>query len=281
MLGLQLFFSYEVASPHFMKECLTLHSWNVNGIRATIKKGFLDYLDALAPDIVCLQEVKARQEQVEGLPDTYEIYWNPAEKAGYSGVAILTKLPPKRVTRGIGIAKHDTEGRVLTLEFDDWFLVTVYTPNSQNELRRLPYRTTEWDVDFLKYVRGLPKPVIFCGDLNVAHTEIDLARPKPNRRNAGFTDEERASFDNIVSAGYLDSLRVFEPDTPGRYSWWSFRAGARSRNVGWRLDYFLVDKALRRRLQAARIHTEVMGSDHCPVAIDLKLPKKQMRKVRG
>lgn len=258
---------------------IKLYSWNVNGLRAVMRKDALGpFLDAHQPDILCLQETKAHPEQVNlnEVPPAYHTYFNAAEKPGYSGTAIFTKLKPKKVTTGIGIPKHDKEGRVTTAEFKDWFLVSVYTPNSQNELRRLDYRTQEWDVDFLDYVNNLPKPVIFCGDLNVAHKEIDIARPKPNRKNAGFTLEECARMDAVLAAGYLDSFRVFHPDEAERYSWWSFRAGARKRNIGWRIDYVMVDQKLKRRLKGADIHPEVEGSDHCPVSIELNLPKSQV-----
>jgi len=259
-----------------------IYSWNVNGIRAVMKKGAMaSFLAEHDPDILCLQETKAHAEQVNlsEIPTGYELFFNAAEKRGYSGTAIFTKLKPIKVTYGIGVKKHDKEGRVTTAEFKDWFLVCVYTPNSQNELRRLDYRTQEWDVDFLDYVRNLPKPVIFCGDLNVAHKEIDIARPKPNRKNAGFTFEECARLDAVMAAGYLDSFRVFHPDNAEEYSWWSFRAGARKRNVGWRIDYVIVDKKLKRRLKDAKIHQDVEGSDHCPVSIELALPKNQLPKA--
>lgn len=252
---------------------MKIHSWNVNGIRAGLKKGFEDYVLGHAPDLLLVQETKASPEQVE-LPlglQGWENYWNSAEKKGYSGVAVFTRESPLAVTRGMGIPEHDTEGRVLTLEFPEFYLVCVYTPNAQNELRRLEYRQ-RWDRDFLAYVRGLDqkKPVIFGGDLNVAHTEIDLARPKENRKSAGFSDEERAGFDNIVEAGFIDSFRHFHPDEPEHYSWWSFRGGARARNVGWRIDYLCVSPRLEDRLVSAAIHAEVMGSDHCPVELILE-----------
>lgn len=249
---------------------MKLISWNVNGIRAAIKKGFLDFLQSADPDIICLQEVKAMSEQVElELPD-YKQYWNSAVKKGYSGVAIFSKSEPLSVQNGFGIEEHDQEGRVLTLEYETFYLVNVYTPNAKRELLRLDYRTKEWDVLFLEHVVNLQqkKPVVFCGDLNVAHKEIDLANPKTNRRNAGFTDEERAGFDNIVAAGFIDTFREFEQDG-GHYSWWSYRSGARERNIGWRIDYFCISPALRPQLKAAYILPEVMGSDHCPVAIEL------------
>ncbi|MBT8036518.1 MAG: exodeoxyribonuclease III [Verrucomicrobiae bacterium] len=247
-------------------------SWNVNGIRAVIKKNFSEFLTDHQPDILCLQETKARAEQVD-LPleaAGYHSYWNSADKPGYSGTAIFSRQKPLCVTHGIGIEEHDTEGRVITAEFPDFYLVTVYTPNSKNELARLPYRQ-RWDADFLAYCQNLEdgKPVIFCGDLNVAHQEIDLARPQQNRRNAGFSDEERAGFDKIISAGFTDSFRHFYPDTPDAYSWWSYRAGARGKNIGWRLDYFCVSTSFMTRVQKAEILADVLGSDHCPVTLEL------------
>ena len=246
-------------------------SWNVNGIRAVIKKNFAEFISEYQPDILCLQETKARAEQVD-LPlelAGYKTYWNAAEKPGYSGTAIFTKYEPIAVSYGIGIDEHDTEGRVITAEFDDFHLVTVYTPNSQNELRRLPYRQ-QWDADFLKYCKDLEqsKPVIFCGDLNVAHREIDLARPKQNRNSAGFSDEERANFDSITDQGFIDTFRHFQPDQTNAYSWWSYRAGARGKNIGWRLDYFCVSEAFIDRVEAAGILSQVLGSDHCPVTLE-------------
>ena len=256
-----------------------LLSWNVNGLRAAIKKGFDGFLATEDPDVLCLQETKISADLIDGFAFTGypHLYWNCAEKKGYSGTAILSKVAPLSVQYGIGIEKHDAEGRVITAEFDDYHLVTVYTPNSQNHdehkrPRRLDYRTTEWDVDFLAYVNQLEqsKPVIFCGDLNVAHREIDLANPKTNRKNAGFTDEERARFDAIVEAGFVDSFRHLYPDAAERYSWWSYRAGARKRNIGWRIDYFCVSESLRSRIHAATILDQIEGSDHCPVGLLLK-----------
>lgn len=247
-------------------------SWNVNGIRAVIKKNFAEFVSEHQPDVLCLQETKARAEQVD-LPlelAGYRNYWNPAEKPGYSGTAIFTRREPLNVTHGIGMREHDSEGRVITAEFEDFHLVTVYTPNSQNELRRLPYRQ-QWDADFLAYCKTLEssKPVIFCGDLNVAHREIDLARPKQNRNTAGFSDEERANFDAILEAGFIDTFRHFHPDKTDIYSWWSYRAGARGKNIGWRIDYFCVSEPLIAQVQSAGILTDVMGSDHCPVVLEL------------
>lgn len=252
---------------------MKLYSWNVNGIRACIKKGFEGFVADHNPDIVCLQETKAQPEQVDmHLPEHPYQYWNWAEKKGYSGTAIFSKTKPLRVTRGIGIAQHDTEGRVLTAEFPNFYLVNVYTPNSQNELLRLDYRTQSWDVDFLDYCKEIEKtkPVLICGDLNVAHKEIDLKNPKTNTKNAGFTPEERARFDCIIEAGFVDTFREFEKG-PDFYSWWSYRANARERNVGWRIDYFLASEILKSDLQAAAIHPDVHGSDHCPVSLEIKL----------
>lgn len=257
-----------------------LVSWNVNGLRAVIKKGFEDYLSICGADVVCLQETKISNDLTDGFrfDDYPHAFWNCAEKKGYSGTAILSKLEPLSVQNGIGKQEHDSEGRVITAEFEDYYLVTVYTPNAQNHdenkrPRRLDYRTKQWDVDFLAYVKDLEnsKPVVFCGDLNVAHTEIDLANPKTNRKNAGFTDEERTGFDNILAAGFVDSFRRQYPDKTEAYSWWSYRAAARERNIGWRIDYFCVSDALQKSIQSAAIHPDVMGSDHCPVSLELSL----------
>jgi len=257
-----------------------LLSWNVNGLRAVLKKGFLDFLQQEQPDVLCLQETKISDDLVSGFEfkNYPHVYWNCAAKKGYSSTAILSKTEPLSVQYGLGIEQHDNEGRVITAEFNDYFLVTVYTPNSQNHdenkrPRRLDYRTTEWDVDFLAFVKKLEKtkPVIFCGDLNVAHTKIDLANPKTNRKNAGFTDEERARFDAILEAGFIDSFRHLYPDATERYSWWSYRAAARQRNIGWRIDYFCVSESLRDRIAEVDILDQVMGSDHCPVLLELKL----------
>ena len=212
---------------------MRLMSWNVNGLRAVLKKGFMEFLEEHQPDVLCLQEIKARQDQVDFSPEGYEVHWNPAEKAGYSGTAILTRKSPLQVKKGMGRRKHDGEGRVLAMELDDYWVITVYTPNAQRDLARHDYRTKEWDVDFLRFVRRLEKdkPVIFCGDLNVSHQEIDLANPGPNKKNAGFTPEERRGFDRIVKAGFIDTFREFEPG-PGHYTWWTYRGDARSRNIG-------------------------------------------------
>ena len=249
---------------------MKLISWNVNGIRAVLRKNFLEFLDSEKPDILCLQETKATPDDVEQLwPATYTTYWNSAVKKGYSGTVIFTKERPLNVNKGIRIAEHDNEGRVLEAEYQDFFLVNVYVPNSKRDLSRLPYRQ-RWDADFLKHLKKLDKkkPVIFCGDLNVAHTEIDLTHPKANVRNHGFTDEERAGFTAMVKAGFVDTFREFEKDG-GHYTWWSQMSNARARNVGWRIDYFLISKALRPRLKKAFIRPEVLGSDHCPVGIEL------------
>ena len=251
---------------------MLLISWNVNGIRAVIKKNFVEFVSEHQPDILCLQETKARAEQVD-LPlelAGYRSYWNAAEKPGYSGTAIFSKHEPLKISYGIGIEQHDSEGRVITAEFPDFHLVTVYTPNSQNELRRLSYRQ-QWDTDFLQYCKELElsKPVIFCGDLNVAHQEIDLARPKQNRNSAGFSDEERANFDKMTAEGFVDTFRHFYPDKTDAYSWWSYRAGARGKNIGWRLDYFCVSSSLVERVKRAEILSDVLGSDHCPVTLEI------------
>jgi exodeoxyribonuclease III len=248
-----------------------LISWNVNGLRAVLKKNFLEYLEQQSPDVLCLQETKCQATDVDQLwPCGYKPFFHSAEKKGYSGTAIFSKKRPENVTTGIGKKEHDAEGRVLTAEFKDFFLVNVYVPNSQNELRRLDYRQ-RWDKAFLAHLRKLEqtKPVITCGDFNVAHQEIDLARPKPNVGNAGFTPEERAGFDKFINAGFIDTFREFETG-PDHYSWWSYRAGARGKNIGWRIDYFLVSQALRPRLKKAFIQPEITGSDHCPVGIELK-----------
>ncbi|MDQ8193363.1 exodeoxyribonuclease III [Coraliomargarita sp. SDUM461004] len=256
-----------------------LLSWNVNGLRAVLRKGFLDILASEQPDVICLQETKISDDLIEGF--TFEdypyVYWNCATKKGYSGTAILSKTKPLSVQYGLGIEKHDNEGRVITAEFEDHYLVTVYTPNAQNHdknkrPRRLDYRTEEWDVDFLAHVKKLEafKPVIFCGDLNVAHTEIDISNPKTNSKNAGFTIEERTRFDAILEAGFIDTFRLLHPAEIERYSWWSYRATARQRNIGWRIDYFCVSNSLRERIADADILDQIMGSDHCPVLLQLK-----------
>jgi len=250
---------------------LKLISWNVNGLRAVVGKGFLDIFETLDADMFCLQEIKLQEGQIDlQLPDGYQAYWNYAEKKGYSGTAIFTRLTPLSAVYDMGIEEHDKEGRVITLEFDSFYLVTVYTPNSQDELRRLDYRMT-WDDAFRAHVTALDqkKPVVICGDLNVAHQEIDLKNPKTNRRNAGFTDEERGKLTALLDTGFTDSFRALYPDLTGAYSWWSYRGGARERNAGWRIDYFLISDRLRDKLTEARIYADVMGSDHCPVGIEL------------
>lgn len=251
-------------------------SWNVNGLRAVLKKGFEAFLKDEKPDILCLQETKISSDLTKdfSFPDYDYLYWNCAEKKGYSGTAILSRKAPLSVSYGLGLEKHDKEGRTITAEFPNYYLVTVYTPNSQNHdetkrPRRLTYRTEEWDVDFLDYVMRLDqvKPVIFCGDLNVAHREIDLANPKTNRKNAGFTDEERRRFDLILQSGFVDCFRYFYPDKPEAYTWWSYRAGARKRNVGWRIDYFCISEKLKSQAKEIVLMNDIMGSDHCPVSL--------------
>ena len=247
-------------------------SWNVNGLRACMGKGFADAFKALDADFFCLQETKMQAGQLDLSFEGYQSYWNYAEKKGYSGTAIFTRHNPLSVRYGLGLEEHDTEGRVITLEMPSFFLVTVYTPNSQDGLRRLDYRM-QWDDAFREYLQKLDaeKPVVVCGDLNVAHQEIDLKNPKTNRRNAGFTDEERAKFTALLGAGFTDTFRFFNPTLEGAYSWWSYRFRAREKNAGWRIDYFLTSQALDPRLQQAAIHNEVMGSDHCPVEVCIDL----------
>ena len=249
---------------------MKLVSWNVNGIRAVLNKGFLDYVKKEDPDVICVQETKAHPSQVDLWTPDYKHYWNSAEKKGYSGTAIFTKKEPLNVTYDMDIEEHDKEGRVITAEFKDFFLVTVYTPNSKRKLLRLDYRQ-QWDKDFLKYMKKLEKkkPVVFCGDLNVAHKEIDLANPKSNRKNAGFTDEERSGFDKILEAGFIDTFREFNKEG-GNYTWWTYMFNARANNVGWRIDYFCISPSLRKRLKEAFIRQDTMGSDHCPVGIILE-----------
>lgn len=250
---------------------MKLISWNVNGLRACVQKGFLDFFEQADADIFCIQETKLQEGQIDlELPGYYQ-YWNYAVKKGYSGTALFTKKEPLSVAYGIGEEVHDQEGRVITAEYEDFYVVTVYTPNSQNELARLPYRM-EWEEAFLSYLKGLEakKPVIFCGDLNVAHKEIDLKNPKTNRKNAGFTDEERGKFTELLEAGFVDTFRYFYPDMENIYSWWSYRFKAREKNAGWRIDYFCVSEELKDALTGASIHTEVFGSDHCPVELTIK-----------
>lgn len=247
-------------------------SWNVNGLRACVQKGFLDFFNEINADIFCVQETKLQQGQIDLQLDGYYQYWNYAEKKGYSGTAIFTRTEPMSVSYGINIEEHDTEGRVITLEYNDFYFVTVYTPNSQNELKRLSYRM-QWEDDFLKYLKQLEssKPVIFCGDLNVAHNEIDLKNPKTNRNNAGFTDEERAKMTALLDSGFTDTFRYFYPDKEGIYSWWSYRFKAREKNAGWRIDYFCTSESLDDKLRDAKIHTDVFGSDHCPIELDIDI----------
>ncbi len=251
---------------------MKLISWNVNGIRSVIKKGFFEFVKKYHPDVLCLQETKINESpfQKKELLE-YEQFWNYANKAGYAGTAILSKIKPLKVTDGMGIAKHDEEGRLMTLEFNDFYLVNVYVPNSKRELTRLDYRTKEWDVDFLKYLKKLElkKPVVFCGDMNVAHQEIDLTYPKANVKNHGFTPEERVGFNHLIEAGFIDTFREFNKDA-GRYTWWSPMGGCRQKNIGWRIDYFGISSSLRPRLKEAFILKDVVGSDHCPVGVVLK-----------
>ena len=250
---------------------MKLISWNVNGIRAALKNGFGDFFEKNRPDILCLQEVKVAKEDIPDLSlKNYHLYWNHADKKGYSGTAICSKIKPLSVTYGMNIAKHDSEGRLITAEYEKFFLVNVYVPNTKRDLSRLPYREKEWDVDFLKYLKKLEKkkPVVFCGDLNVAHQEIDLTYPKANVKNHGFTPEERKGFDRLIEAGFVDTFREFEKDG-SHYTWWSRFANCRARNIGWRIDYFLISKVLRPKLKKAFILPDVIGSDHCPVGIEL------------
>lgn len=251
---------------------MKLISWNVNGIRACLTKGFEERFQELDADIFCLQETKCQQGQVKlDLPGYYQ-YWNYANRKGYSGTAVFTKKEPLSAFYGMGIEEHDKEGRVITLEFDDFYMVTVYTPNSQSELRRLKYRM-QWEKDFLSYLLNLQekKPVIVCGDLNVAHKDIDLKNPKTNRNNPGFTDEERACFSTMMESGFVDTFRHFYPELEGAYSWWSYRFKAREKNAGWRIDYFLVSPSLASKLDDAKIHSEIMGSDHCPIELTINM----------
>lgn len=249
---------------------MKLISWNVNGLRAAMKKGFMDYFNNIDADIFCLQETKLHPSQIEIDLPGYEIFWNSAEKKGYSGTAIFTRIKPLNVSYGIGIEEHDLEGRVITAEFEDFFLVTCYTPNSQRELARLDYRMT-WEDAFLEFLKNLDakKPVILCGDLNVAHKEIDLKNPDTNRKNAGFTDEERNKFTQLLNAGFIDTFRYFYPDKTDAYSWWSYMRKSRDRNVGWRIDYFVVSERLADKLNDASIHSDILGSDHCPVELNI------------
>ncbi|MEE0271999.1 MAG: exodeoxyribonuclease III [Coprococcus eutactus] len=249
-----------------------LISWNVNGIRACAGKGFMDFFNSIDADIFCIQESKMQEGQLTlDMPGYYQ-YWNYADKKGYSGTAIFTKEKSLSETKGIGIDEHDHEGRVITLEYDNFYMVTVYTPNSQNELARLDYRM-KWEDDFRAYLKKLEenKPVIVCGDMNVAHNEIDLKNPKTNRKNAGFTDEEREKMTELLDDGFIDTFRYFYPDQENIYSWWSYRFKAREKNAGWRIDYFLTSESLKDKLIDAKIHTDIMGSDHCPVELDIDM----------
>lgn len=250
---------------------MKLISWNVNGLRACVTKGFLDYFNAVDADVFCVQETKLQEGQIELELQGYHKYWCYADKKGYSGTAMFTKTEPLSVSYGIGIDEHDHEGRVITAEFEDFYVVTCYTPNSKRELERLDYRM-KWEDDFREYLKGLEtkKPVIMCGDLNVAHTEIDLKNPKTNRKNAGFTDEERNKMTVLLDSGFIDTFRYFYPDATGRYSWWSYQFKAREKNAGWRIDYFITSEVLKDRLVSADIHHDVMGSDHCPVELIIK-----------
>lgn len=250
---------------------MKLISWNVNGLRACMDKGFPEFFKDVDADIFCLQETKLQEGQINLDLPGYNQYWNYAQKKGYSGTAIFSKKEPLSVSYGMGIEKHDQEGRLITLEFENFYMITVYTPNSQDELKRLDYRM-EWEDDFLKYLKTLErmKPVIVCGDLNVAHKEIDLKNPKTNRKNAGFTDEERNKFSKLLDSGFTDTFRYFYPDLEGAYSWWSYRFKAREKNAGWRIDYFLTSRSLDSSLRDAVIYKDIFGSDHCPVGLEIE-----------
>lgn len=260
-----------------MKDKLKLISWNVNGLRACVQKGFLEFFNEVDADIFCIQESKLQAGQIDLALSGYHQYWNYAEKKGYSGTAIFTKREPLSVRYGLGIAEHDREGRVITLEFPLFFMVTVYTPNAQDELKRLSYRM-EWEDAFRAYLCGLAKdkPVVVCGDMNVAHQEIDLKNPATNKKNPGFTNEERGKFSTLLEAGFIDTFRHFYPEQRDAYSWWSYRFHAREKNVGWRIDYFCVSAALRERLAGAAIHDQVLGSDHCPVELLLSFETEEL-----
>lgn len=249
---------------------MKLVSWNVNGLRACVRKGFLDYFEEIDADMFCVQEIKLQEGQIDLDLKGYHQYWNYAEKKGYSGTAIFTKDKPLSIQYGLGIEEHDTEGRVITLEYEDFYLVNVYTPNSQRGLGRLDYRMT-WEDDFRDYLNKLDgkKPVILCGDLNVAHNEIDLANPSTNKKNPGFTDEERGKLTELLDSGFIDSFRHFYPDKKDAYSWWSYMRQSRDRNVGWRIDYFVVSDKLKDRMKDSEIHSEILGSDHCPVVLEI------------
>lgn len=247
-------------------------SWNVNGLRACMDKGFEDFFKQVDAEIFCLQETKLQEGQIDFSPMGYNCFWNYAEKKGYSGTAIFSRKKPISVKYGMGIEEHDKEGRLITLEFDDFYFVTVYVPNSQRELKRLDYRM-KWEDDFLQYILTLEKikPVIYCGDLNVAHNEIDLKNPKTNRKNAGFTEDERKKFSAVLNSGFTDTFRFFYPDAEGVYSWWSYMFKAREKNAGWRIDYFVTSKSLDDKLEDAKIHTDILGSDHCPIELDINI----------
>ena len=249
---------------------MKLISWNVNGIRACVNKGFVDFFNKIDADIFCIQETKCQDGQIDLKFDGYFDFWNSAEKKGYSGTAIFTKIEPISVKYGIGIEEHDKEGRVITLEFKDFYLVNIYTPNSKRELERLDYRQI-WEDEIRRYLLDLnkTKPVIMCGDLNVAHNEIDLKNPKTNRGNAGFTDEERNKMTELLDAGFIDTFRYLYPDKENQYSWWSYMGHAREKNIGWRIDYFIVSNDIKEKIKDAKIHPEIMGSDHCPVELDI------------
>ena len=251
---------------------MKLISWNVNGLRACVSKNFMEYFNEADADVFCLQETKMQEGQLSLDTPGYHQYFNYAEKKGYSGTAIFVKKEPLNVTYGIGVEEHDHEGRVITLEYPEFYMITVYVPNSQDGLKRLDYRMS-WEDDFLKYIKKLDKkkPVIYCGDLNVAHEEIDLKNPKTNHENAGFSDEERGKFSDVLNAGFVDSFRFFYPDKEGAYSWWSYRMKARERNAGWRIDYFVVSDRIKDKMTDAKIHSEILGSDHCPVELDINL----------
>ncbi len=257
---------------------MKLISWNVNGLRACVQKGFMDVFNELDADVFCVQETKLQEGQIELEMEGYHQYWNYAEKKGYSGTAVFTKEKPLTVRYGMNIPEHDGEGRIIELEYEDFVLVNVYTPNSQEGLRRLVYRM-EWEDAFRAYLNALrkEKPVVVCGDLNVAHKEIDLKNPKTNRKNAGFTDEERGKFTELVESGFIDTFRHFYPDEEGAYSWWSYRFKARERNTGWRIDYFCVSREWEGKLQDAKIHADVMGSDHCPVELRLAVDLRESK----
>lgn len=251
---------------------MKLISWNVNGLRACVQKGFLDYFKETDADFFCIQESKLQEGQIDLDLPGYHQYWNYAQKKGYSGTAVFARKEPLHVSYGLGIEEHDKEGRIITLEYENFYLITCYTPNSQNELARLPYRM-QWEDDFLTYLKQLDskKPVILCGDLNVAHTEIDLKNPKTNRKNAGFSDEERTKLTTLLNSGFTDTFRYFYPDKEGIYSWWSYRFKAREKNAGWRIDYFITSRRLDNKLKGAAIHTEIPGSDHCPIELTIDL----------